>query len=234
MFSTSTTRYRSQSTSSGLSPRGRAAPNCRSRAPSFCAVGPTGEGCAIRAIRRARDRERVHGDHQAWWNGTLQIALGRSQSSKLHGYGLVVDDGLRQRIERHVLQFVATPSRQFPALRGSGLVDLSLLRLGARCHPNPRIRWQCLTLLDHLDGDDSIPVFVGALLLDPVPRVRRHALHALSCDRCKTAPLCVDVVSVVGECLRNDDNAKVRRQARAILARYLPDERAARALTEHR
>jgi HEAT repeats len=187
-----------------------------------------------RAIGRARDSERVHHDHQAWRIGTLQISLSRSPSSRLHGYGLVVDDGLRQRIERHVLQFVATPSRQFPTLRASGLVDLSLLRLGARCHPNPRIRWQCLTLLDHLDGDESIPVFVGALLGDPVPLVRWHALHALSCDRCKTAPLCVDVVSIVGECLRNDDNANVRRQAREVLARYLPDERAARALAEHR
>jgi hypothetical protein len=73
---------------------------------------------------------------------------------------------------------------------------------------------------------------VSTLLGDAVPRVRRHALHALSCDRCKTSPLCVDVVPVVAECLRNDDNAKVRRQARDVLARYLPDERAARALAE--
>jgi hypothetical protein len=144
----------------------------------------------------------------------------------------VVDDGLRQRIERHVLRFVATPSRQFPALRASGQVDLSLLRLGAQSHPNPKVRWQCLTLLDHLDGDESVPVFVGALLGDPVPRVRRHALHALSCDRCKTSPLCVDVVPIVAECLRKDDNANVRQQARDVLARYLPDERAARALVE--
>ncbi|MDQ1424811.1 MAG: hypothetical protein QOD72_2309 [Acidimicrobiaceae bacterium] len=37
---------------------------------------------------------------------------------------------------------------------------------------------------------------------------------------------------VVAECLRNDDNAKVRQQARDVLARYLPDERAPRALAE--
>jgi len=144
-----------------------------------------------------------------------------------------VDECLRQRTERHVLRFAATPSRQFPTLRASGQVDLSLLRLGARSHPNPKIRWQCLTLLDHLDGDESVPVFIDALLGDPVPRVRRHALHALSCDRCKTAPLCVDVVPVVAKCLHNDDNAKVRRQARDVLARYLPDERATQALAEH-
>ena len=144
-----------------------------------------------------------------------------------------VDEYLRQRTERHVLRFAATPSRQFPTLRASGQVDLSLLRLGARSHPNPKIRWQCLTLLDHLDGDESVPVFLDALLGDPVPRVRRHALHALSCDRCKTAPLCVDVVPVVAKCLHNDDNAKVRRQARDVLARYLPDERATQALAEH-
>jgi hypothetical protein len=131
-----------------------------------------------------------------------------------------------------VVRFVATPSRQFPALRLSGQVDAALLRLGARSHPNPRIRWQCLTVLDDVDGDESVPVFV-ALFGDEVPRVRRHALHALSCDRCNAEPLCVDVVPIVAACLRDDDNAKVRQQARHLLARHLPDERAARALVEH-
>jgi HEAT repeat protein len=143
-----------------------------------------------------------------------------------------VDETLRDRIVKHVLRFVATPSREFDALRLSGQVDAALLLLGARSHPNPRIRWQCLTVLDHVDGDESVPVFVEALVGDEVPRVRRHALHALSCDRCKAEPLCVDVVPIIAACLRDDANAKVRQQARDLLARYLPDERAARALVE--
>jgi hypothetical protein len=143
-----------------------------------------------------------------------------------------MDEALRVRLEKHVQRFVATPSRQFPALRASGDVDLELVRLGARSHPNPKVRWQCLTLLDHLDDDDSVPVFVDALRNDPVPRVRRHALHALSCDRCKAEPVQIDVASVIVDCFREDDNAKVRRQAQYALTQLLPDERARRALAE--
>jgi hypothetical protein len=97
----------------------------------------------------------------------------------------------------------------------------------------PRSAGKCLTLLDHLDGDDSIPVFIEALLGDPVPRVRRHALHALSCDLCKEAPVCVDVVPAIAECVRTDNNAKVKQQARQVLFRHLPDERAKEALAAH-
>ena len=131
-----------------------------------------------------------------------------------------VDQTLCALIEQHMLRYVATPSRQFPRLRASGEVDLSLLRLGARSHPNPATRWRCLTLLDHLDGDDSVPVFIEALLGDPVPRVRRHALHALSCERCKAEPICADVVPAIAMCAQNDDNVKVRQQARELLIRY--------------
>jgi HEAT repeat protein len=117
-----------------------------------------------------------------------------------------------------MLRFVRTPSRHFAALRASGEVDLPLLRMGARQHPNPAVRWRCLTLLDHLDGDASIPVFVDALRSDPVPRVRKHALHALTCDGCKEAPLSIDVAPIVARCAATDDNAKMRRRALDALA----------------
>lgn len=125
-------------------------------------------------------------------------------------------------------QHIATPSRDFPRLRASQQVDLVLVRLGAREHPNPSMRWKCLTLLDHLDGDDSVPVFIGALTNDPVPRVRKHALHALTCQRCKEAPLGLDVVPAIVICAESDPNPKVRERARALLHRHPPDERATR------
>ena len=129
-----------------------------------------------------------------------------------------MDPATRGQIEEQVRRYGATHSRAFPALRASGEVDLPLLRLGARSHPVPSMRWRCLTLLDHLDGDDSVPVFIEALFEDPVPRVRRHALHALSCERCKEAPLCVDIAPLLERCAATDDNAKVRAQAEATLA----------------
>jgi hypothetical protein len=129
-----------------------------------------------------------------------------------------VDPSTRTQIEEQVRRYGATYGRDFPSLRASGDVDLVLLRLGARRHPVPSMRWRCLTLLDHLDGDDSVPVFVEALFEDPVPRVRRHALHALSCERCKEAPLCVDLKPLLERCAQTDDNERVRTQARAALA----------------
>ena len=45
------------------------------------------------------------------------------------------------------------------------------------------------------------------------PAVRRHALHALSCERCKEAQLCVDIEPLLERCAATDDNAKVRTQA---------------------
>lgn len=142
-----------------------------------------------------------------------------------------MDSDLSRQIELHLLRFVGTPSRQFAELRASGRVDIALLRLGARHHPNTKIRWQCLTLLDHLDGDESVSVFLDAMRRDPVPRVRRHALHALTCERCNEAPLCADAVPALMECAENDANAKVRLQARRALARHVSDARAARFLS---
>jgi hypothetical protein len=45
-----------------------------------------------------------------------------------------------------------------------------------------------------------------------------HALHALSCERCKEEPLCVDLEPLLQRCAATDDNAKVRAQAEATLA----------------
>jgi len=134
-----------------------------------------------------------------------------------------IDPTLCEQIQQHALRYIATPSSQFAGLRASGQVDLPLIRLGASAHPNPKVRWQCLTLLDHLDGDEAVPVFLDALLGDPVPRVRRHALHALVCHRCKERPLCTDVVPSIVECAETDDNPKVRRQAREALVRLRPE-----------
>lgn len=141
-----------------------------------------------------------------------------------------MEPSVREQVEDIVARYGATHARAFPELRASGAVDLGLVRLGARKHPNPSIRWKCLTLLDHLDGDDSVPVFLDALAHDPVPRVRRHALHALACERCKAAPLCADVVPAIAACAEHDPNEKVRVMATELLWGHLSDPRAARVL----
>jgi hypothetical protein len=81
-------------------------------------------------------------------------------------------------------------------------------------HPDARIREQCLGKLDHSD----IPVdarFMAALRKaadDPVANVRRAAIHAMFCQRCKTAgpEVDLDFLARVG---LHDENAQTRKTA---------------------
>ena len=51
-------------------------------------------------------------------------------------------------------------------------------------HSNAKVRWWCLQLMDHL-ADESYIEPILSKLSDPVAKVRRHAIHALSCGACK-------------------------------------------------
>ena len=51
-------------------------------------------------------------------------------------------------------------------------------------HRNAKVRWWCLQLMDHLADESFIPAILP-LLNDPVAKVRKHAVHALTCDVCK-------------------------------------------------
>ena len=54
-------------------------------------------------------------------------------------------------------------------------------------HANPRVRWWCLQLMDHV-GDERCLEHIIRALDDPVPRVRKMAQHALECEKCKQSP----------------------------------------------
>jgi hypothetical protein len=86
--------------------------------------------------------------------------------------------------------------------------------------PNPRIRWWCVQLLDHVP-DPLAVVAICTVLDDPVPRVRRNAAHALGCLLCKPAwdrSLPSDVLGRLTSMAAADPNAKVRAEARQALA----------------
>lgn len=53
-------------------------------------------------------------------------------------------------------------------------------------HANPRVRWWCIQIFDHADDDRAMRALAGCLD-DPIARVRRNAVHALTCDKCKPA-----------------------------------------------
>jgi HEAT repeat protein len=91
------------------------------------------------------------------------------------------------------------------------------MQRAALTHPNPWLRRGCVSFLDHYANDESIHVFLGALD-DPVPFVREIALHGLSCERCRTAELCVaDVVPVLSRVLATDESPAVRHKVVPIL-----------------
>lgn len=93
--------------------------------------------------------------------------------------------------------------------RGQTVLDAVMDRM---TDPNPRIRQNCASLLDHLGDDRCIEPLLQATH-DPVAAVRRAAVHSLACDRCKPIPLNVDLIPRLKELALNDTSTKVRQQA---------------------
>jgi HEAT repeat protein len=87
--------------------------------------------------------------------------------------------------------------------------------------PNPQVRFWSVQLLDHCPDPRAI-VAIEPLLDDPVPRVRRNAVHAMSCGRCKPAwsgTLDERTVAKIEWMSTGDENPKVRSEAAAALER---------------
>lgn len=87
-------------------------------------------------------------------------------------------------------------------------------------HPNAKVRWWCLQLMDHL-ADESYLEPVLSKLNDPVAKVRRHAIHALSCGACKPnrQVLAVQIESALRAALSTDPDQRVQEEARQALER---------------
>jgi HEAT repeats len=84
-------------------------------------------------------------------------------------------------------------------------------------HRDPFFRRQCLYFLDHYANDQSMSTFAQALL-DPVDFVRNMALHSLTCQSCKSEPLCpATVVPSVVHVLTDDPNPNLRGKAITLL-----------------
>lgn len=116
--------------------------------------------------------------------------------------------GLVGGVNARELRDVVVPDDVFEALVG-GLGD-----------PNAKIRWLCLQLLDHLDDERAIAA-IATCLVDPVPRVRLHAAHALGCIGCKPSwdgQLPDGVGEQLAALAERDPSPKVRRTAAHALA----------------
>jgi HEAT repeat protein len=91
---------------------------------------------------------------------------------------------------------------------------------------SPRVRYDTAHALDHF-ADDRCTGPLRRLLDDPVPRVRRMALHVLSCDACKLTSLSVpdDLADLVIDRALADQSINVRRHATVALGSFCQDAR---------
>jgi HEAT repeat protein len=137
----------------------------------------------------------------------------------------------RAQVRQAIQDYGFKSAGAIAAIRRDGDAELpfDLLARAAVEHPDARVRWSAIDVLDHYDEHRHDEAFV-ATLADPVPRVRRHAAHALGCDACSLAPSTFDAVPALLRAVQCDENAKVRRQALWGLLPRLDDERVQAAL----
>ncbi len=106
-------------------------------------------------------------------------------------------------------------------LRTATLSDKSLSAVVAGlADGNPRVRWWCIQVLDHVPDVRAVAAIVSALD-DPVARVRRNAAHALGCAACKPGwdhALPAAGLQRLLDLAEHDPSEKVRHEAAAALA----------------
>ncbi len=97
-------------------------------------------------------------------------------------------------------------------------------------HPDSLVRRGCAGYMDHRGTDACVPELTRLALSDPVPNVRRTAVHSLTCQRCKPCALSGDLVGLLVRVALEDANTRVRLEAVSGLCWQPPDYRAATAL----
>ncbi|MCA0456109.1 MAG: HEAT repeat domain-containing protein [Chloroflexi bacterium] len=87
-------------------------------------------------------------------------------------------------------------------------------------HPNSKVRWWCIQLMDHLADESYVPSLMEVAHTDPTPKNRRHAIHATTCEICKPnrQRLNVDVRAELMAIAATDTDASVREMALQELA----------------
>lgn len=105
--------------------------------------------------------------------------------------------------------------------------------LGGLNHPEPRVRYNCALAMDHF-ADERCSQPLRALLEDAVPKVRRAALHSLSCEACKVTPLPMpgDLIETLIAKANTDPSIRVRRAAVGSLIETCSNPRVLEALAD--
>src|SRR5690348_12708056 len=94
------------------------------------------------------------------------------------------------------------------ALEHAGQAGLEAV-LSCLSHPNARVRRACAGFLDHHATDRCIAQLREVALHDPAAKVRRVAVHSVTCQQCKPSPLSGDLVGLLIQVAQNDPNRRV-------------------------
>lgn len=87
-------------------------------------------------------------------------------------------------------------------------------------HRNSKIRWWCIQLMVHIADESYLAPLLDAAYNDPTPKNRRHAIHALACEKCKPdrCRLNIDIRGDLRQIIATDPDLSVRETARHELA----------------
>lgn len=87
-------------------------------------------------------------------------------------------------------------------------------------HSNSKVRWWCIQLMDHLADESYLAPLLDTAYNDPTPKNRRHAIHALVCEKCKPdrCRLNIDIREDLRRIIECDPDASVRETALQELA----------------
>ncbi len=113
---------------------------------------------------------------------------------------------------RELVSMLADPATAGPAaatLKAQPLERLVPALVAGLESPAWRVRRSCCRLLDDLDFTPESLHALQAALDDPDPRVRRSALHTLSCQHCKPSGCALDIQPLF-ERMARDPSRRVR------------------------
>jgi HEAT repeat protein len=115
------------------------------------------------------------------------------------------------------------------ALAASGEQGLAAAVAGLS-HTEARVRRGCADFLDHYGTDACVDALRSTALHDTVPSVRRAAVHALLCQRCKPCALTTDLTDFLIQVALEDSSPRVRGEAVWGLGNHPRDQRTIAAL----
>jgi HEAT repeat protein len=135
-------------------------------------------------------------------------------------------------VEQLAIKHRAKEARR--VLMAAGSAATPALRRGL-LHADASVRVLCCVVLDHFMDDAAVPELVENLD-HPDARVRRWAMHALACDRCKEGtcrPGEDETLPIAMRMLRGDPSRRVRTEAAHLVGQVAPRVPAVQTELEH-